>query len=139
MRHAALAGNTRAFSGTHPWSIDVTGLEPISNPEWHDEGFCRDSETPDDWFSLDGTPEALRAKQGCLQCPVRELCNEAAKLRSEEFGIWGGEQFEFEEFPNCGHRKTPDNIQLFQSRGKERSRCKCCNRAASQRHRAKAA
>jgi hypothetical protein len=126
MRHAALAGNTRAFSGSYPWSIDVTGLEPISNPEWHDRGICKDSETPDDWFSLDGTPEAARAKAGCLQCPVRDLCVEAAKLRSEEFGIWGGVQFEFEEFPNCGHRMTTDNVRVNRTAGREYKRCKTC-------------
>ena len=42
-------------------------------------------------------PEQLddiaRAKAFCRACPVREACLEAAKVRREPWGVWGGELF----------------------------------------------
>lgn len=45
---------------------------------------------PDLWFAADPAELEL-AKARCVQCPIREQCLQAALLRAEPWGVWGGE------------------------------------------------
>jgi WhiB family transcriptional regulator, redox-sensing transcriptional regulator len=54
---------------------------------------CRSGSNPDLWFA--DTPADLeRAKQLCVDCPVRSECLAGALARQEPWGVWGGEIFE---------------------------------------------
>jgi WhiB family redox-sensing transcriptional regulator len=54
---------------------------------------CRSGSNPDLWFA--DTPADLeRAKELCLDCPVRTECLAGAQARQEPWGVWGGEIFE---------------------------------------------
>jgi WhiB family transcriptional regulator, redox-sensing transcriptional regulator len=54
---------------------------------------CRSGGNPDLWFA--DTPADLeRAKQLCVDCPVRSVCLAGAMARQEPWGVWGGEIFE---------------------------------------------
>ncbi|MEP9394131.1 WhiB family transcriptional regulator [Gordonia sp. VNQ95] len=45
------------------------------------------------WFAED--PRDLeRAKALCVDCPLREVCLQAALERAEPWGVWGGEIFD---------------------------------------------
>jgi len=45
------------------------------------------------WFS-ESPAELERAKQLCMDCPIREACLAGAREREEPWGVWGGEIFE---------------------------------------------
>lgn len=64
--------------------------EDVGN-EWRLWAFCKDDESPDDWFAPDGTTEAASATAACFNCPVREECLEWASLSKQRQGIWGGQ------------------------------------------------
>src|SRR6201997_1658139 len=48
---------------------------------------------PDLWFA-ENPADLERAKQLCVDCPVRSQCLEAALEREEPWGVWGGQIFE---------------------------------------------
>lgn len=45
---------------------------------------------PDLWFA-DSPSDLERAKQLCVECPIRRACLAAALDRAEPWGVWGGE------------------------------------------------
>ncbi len=44
-------------------------------------------------FYSEQLDDIAKAKAICLECPVRELCFEAALARREPYGVWGGRLF----------------------------------------------
>ena len=62
---------------------------------WWEDAACRTADA-----NLFFTPEGVtkeqrraaerRAKLICLRCPVRQDCLEAALVRDESYGVWGG-------------------------------------------------
>ena len=58
---------------------------------WPQDGLCRQVSDPEIYFPEDRRSEIARnAKRICRRCPVAGECLEAALLRDERFGIWGG-------------------------------------------------
>lgn len=53
---------------------------------WTDDALCTDSEI--DFFSND-PDEKRRAKDLCMECPVRKICLQTALDNKEKYGIWG--------------------------------------------------
>lgn len=54
---------------------------------------CRVND-PEMWFAE--SPSTVEyAKALCLDCPVQQLCLAGALERSEPWGVWGGELFQF--------------------------------------------
>lgn len=60
-------------------------------PAWYDDAACLGAES-EDFF--EGGPATARAKALCKQCPVRELCLQAALENNERYGVWGGLTYE---------------------------------------------
>lgn len=56
-------------------------------------GTCVGSPDAELWFSRQPEDIAL-AKRICSECPVRLACAEGALMRGEQFGIFGGIDFE---------------------------------------------
>lgn len=50
---------------------------------------CR-ADDPDLWFA-ESPHELERAKELCVECPIRRMCLSAALDRAEPWGVWGGE------------------------------------------------
>jgi hypothetical protein len=50
---------------------------------------CQDSDVGGWWLSED-EDERARAARRCGGCPVFAECGEAARVRNERFGVWGG-------------------------------------------------
>lgn len=68
----------------------VVEFRPSSRNDWTRQAACADPDSvlmfPDEW-----NKEAVaEAKAVCEQCPVREVCLDAAMDRGERFGVWGG-------------------------------------------------
>jgi Transcription factor WhiB len=69
----------------------------IAQAEWLDSAACRDTATPDDFFtegtSTDrealGSPRLLRAYEMCAGCSVRRQCMDAA-FEMNSVGVWAG-------------------------------------------------
>ncbi len=68
----------------------------ITPLQWSDAAACRDSESSL-FYSADSSErkdERIErekvAKRICAGCAVREECLEAAMVRHESYGIWGG-------------------------------------------------
>jgi WhiB family redox-sensing transcriptional regulator len=58
------------------------------DPEWMDEGACRNMDT-NIFFDLKGNVN--QAKAICATCPVRLICLEYALKNCLKGGVWGGE------------------------------------------------
>lgn len=65
-------------------------------PAWTEHGLCAQTD-PDQFFPDKGQADKTRtAKRICQNCPVRELCLDAAMATegdrsvSGRFGVWGG-------------------------------------------------
>ncbi len=61
-----------------------------ARPAWQATGACRGVD-PAVFFPEEGDDtSAAGAKAICATCPVRTECLEAALVRREKFGVWGG-------------------------------------------------
>jgi hypothetical protein len=60
---------------------------------WYEGAACAGHPEPDLWFSEEPAGRA-RARQICRGCPARAGCFIAAVARGEEYGTWGGRNFE---------------------------------------------
>jgi WhiB family redox-sensing transcriptional regulator len=61
-----------------------------ARPAWQAVGACRGID-PAVFFPDEGdASSAASAKAICATCPVRTECLEAALVRREKFGVWGG-------------------------------------------------
>jgi WhiB family redox-sensing transcriptional regulator len=61
-----------------------------ARPAWQAVGACRGLD-PAVFFPEEGdAASAASAKVICATCPVRTECLEAALIRREKFGVWGG-------------------------------------------------
>ena len=66
----------------------------IQRERWRVQARCADgSSALVDLFFSEQLDDIAAAKAFCLECPVREPCLEAAMLRREPWGVWGGELF----------------------------------------------
>lgn len=78
---------------------------------WGDLSACQDHEDPDLWFAeeLDTVAQARadEAKRLCRGCTVQSDCLDAALVRGERYGIWGG--------------LTTDERNLLTGKGRKRS------------------
>lgn len=63
--------------------LNLVGHEDV----WRSHAACN-GQPPDWWYPTDGT--ARQARGICAGCPVRGDCLQAALVRVEEHGIWGG-------------------------------------------------
>lgn len=97
------------------------------------------SHDPDLWFGADGEPlrdraaREVKAKAICAGCPLRAGCLAGAKDRGEQFGIWGGEDFEHPGRRLCRnglHLMTAANTYVNPGRGRT---CRACRNAYEQR------
>lgn len=63
---------------------------------------------PDWFFAQPGTPEACKAMELCLNCPLYNQCHDYALRQGVEFGIWGGVTREArrQEWERTGGRPT---------------------------------
>ena len=62
---------------------------PTDGPgEWAEQGYCRNTPDPDDFFPLKSR-HANWAKWMCSRCPVAAECLDYA-LTNPEWGVWGG-------------------------------------------------
>lgn len=61
--------------------------------DWRDEASCSTAPDPDLWYAstIDERREAIEI---CASCPVRANCLAWALTTGEQFGIWGGVDFE---------------------------------------------
>jgi WhiB family redox-sensing transcriptional regulator len=63
-------------------------------PDWRDQGICRDHDKPDLWYaggnSTDARAQTREAQALCHVCPVQQACGQAALDRREKWGVWGG-------------------------------------------------
>ena len=72
----------------------VEETETIQEPVWQDLARCNDGTgSMTELFFSEQLDDIAAAKSFCLECPVREPCLEAAMLRREPWGVWGGELF----------------------------------------------
>jgi WhiB family redox-sensing transcriptional regulator len=55
---------------------------------WEYQAACRD--VPSHVFYSDDLGDRRRAKEVCMECPVRLECLATAISRGERYGIWGG-------------------------------------------------
>lgn len=64
----------------------------VSAPPWMKDALCQ--EYPAEWFfpQARGT-SGYRAKRVCRRCLVREECLDFAIRSKEQFGVWGGYNF----------------------------------------------
>ena len=66
-------------------------IESTEEEAWRAEALCRDgSASLVELFFSEQLDDIARAKQFCRGCEVRVECLEAALLKDERFGIWGG-------------------------------------------------
>lgn len=75
---------------TSPGRRTATALEVTPEP-WESDAACRDLDTA--LFFSDDVDDIGAAKRVCLGCPVRRRCLDAAVVRGEQHGIWGGHLF----------------------------------------------
>jgi hypothetical protein len=122
-------------------TVEATGVGPYRPAEWTARGLCH-QEVSVDWFGPPGSPEAVQAAATCFICPVRLSCLSAAQGRDEQWGIWGGEQFQQQEelpdVPSCRnglHAMTQDNMATRAGKVK----CLECERERSRRRKRRAA
>jgi len=69
-------------------------LEELVQPVRWVDARCRDgagSMVP--LFFSEQLDDIAAAKAFCIECPVKEVCLEAAQERREPWGVWGGELF----------------------------------------------
>jgi WhiB family redox-sensing transcriptional regulator len=73
--------------------------QEITLGQLHDEANRIDEEllpcrvnNPELWFA-ESPHDVEFAKALCLDCPVREMCLDAALERREPWGVWGGQLF----------------------------------------------
>lgn len=74
-------------------SSDTTGWGDIGRETWWDTAVCRTTPHAADLFFSEEIPEIAAAKTLCLTCDARDACLEGAILRSEPWGVWGGQLF----------------------------------------------
>ena len=66
--------------------------EMTDTEDWRDLARCRDgSATLTELFFSEQLDDIARAKAFCRECPVMNDCLEAALVRREPWGVWGGE------------------------------------------------
>lgn len=88
-------------------------LSLMEKPDWFQDAACRGMD-PDVFFPnhLDTIEEDREiAKRVCSNCPVATQCRDMARLRNEEYGVWGGED-EDERWLNNG---GPDGEMVLRS------------------------
>lgn len=81
-------------------AVTIRGLESLSSPQifdpeaWRADAKCASgsSETVQLFFS-EQLDDIARARSFCQDCRVRESCLDAALMRREPIGVWGGELF----------------------------------------------
>ena len=124
-------------------AVTQTHSGPYTPDEWTALALCQSDKLVelDAWFAPPGSAAAVQAAATCFICPARLSCLAAACDRDEQWGIWGGEQFEQEEelpdVPLCHnglHVMTQDNKA---HRGNQ-IKCLECERERSRRRRKKA-
>lgn len=109
-------------------------ITELHRPEpWTEDGNCL-LEDPDLWHADPHSREGVRARELCFSCPVKLTCREAAEARGEQFGIWGGEDFNDPEQTRCqnGHWEDENSRSA-------RGRCLACRADASRAYRKRAA
>lgn len=67
-------------------------------PAWHARALCNGMQ-PDIWYpaatgSTPRTQAVVEARRICRQCPVRRECLDDAIATRQQWGIWGGQDFE---------------------------------------------
>ena len=68
--------------------------EMTDTEAWRDVALCRDgSAALTELFFSEQLDDIARAKAFCRGCPVQTDCLEAALVRREPWGVWGGELF----------------------------------------------
>ena len=66
----------------------------VREPEWQDLARCNDGTgSMTELFFSEQLDDIAAAKSFCLECPVKEPCLDAAMVRREPWGVWGGELF----------------------------------------------
>ncbi len=66
--------------------------EMTDTEEWRELALCRDgSAALTELFFSEQLDDIARAKAFCRECPVMTDCLEAALVRREPWGVWGGE------------------------------------------------
>lgn len=66
--------------------------EMTDTEEWRDLARCRDGAASlTALFFSEQLDDIARAKAFCRECPVQTDCLEAALVRREPWGVWGGE------------------------------------------------
>ena len=69
-------------------------IESTEEEAWRAEALCRDgSASLVELFFSEQLDDIARAKAFCGECPVKEACFEAALVRREPYGVWGGRLF----------------------------------------------
>jgi WhiB family transcriptional regulator, redox-sensing transcriptional regulator len=68
---------------------------------WFEDAACAAHPEPDLWFS-DQPADRARARKICEGCPARAACFTAAAARREDYGTWGGRNFEGRRFSRQG-------------------------------------
>ncbi len=70
----------------------IEETETIREPVWQDLALCNDgSGSMTELFFSEQLDDIARAKAFCRECPVMNDCLEAALVRREPWGVWGGE------------------------------------------------
>ena len=92
-----IRGTSRPHNPAEDQGISLAGFGIPSNAinEWNalQEALLNAPRTPcttapNDWTNPRGNA-ALRAVQGCMECPVKDLCRTYAE-KAGETGVWGG-------------------------------------------------
>ena len=74
------------------FAFESTAL--IEQETWRSEARCADTSSAlVDLFFSEQIDDILRAKAFCQECAVRVACLDAAVVRREPWGVWGGELF----------------------------------------------
>ena len=117
-----------AINALAPWSDGrPTRFSP---PEWTKHALCARHD-PDMWYPKRGDWRTEdKAKDICNRCPVKEQCLQYATENDEQWGIWGGVNFEkAPQFPCAAglHEKTVDNVYAVKVNGKYTIGCRDCD------------
>lgn len=124
-------------------------LAELSGPseDWREQSVCSDSSDPDLWFTEGkddrGNRQRIRDAQAiCRTCPVAVQCLDWAISTRQQYGVWGGKNFNagyrshMADRTHCkhGHEFTPENTVLdINGEGRQYRRCVECTRAKNAR------
>jgi WhiB family transcriptional regulator, redox-sensing transcriptional regulator len=95
----------------------------LNDEPWAKSAVCSQTD-PEMWFPEKGNGNtAIKAKEICQGCPVREQCLEYALANNEQFGVWGG--MSFNERQKHKHRQ-PRQPRTHCDKGHELARVGRC-------------